>query len=429
MSDSPIQIDYIRQLEAEVKNLKRLLEINNVLNSILLKPQANIDGLLAYLMDASASLTDSESASVLLWCEDTQELVIAATTTDASKLIGRVVPLDSIAGTIFKTQQVVQVDDATNDPRHYEGIDKTTKFVTRSLLGVPLIAKDKVIGVLEVINKRTLPWTIEDVQNLTVLAAEAAIAIEVGQLVMQLQKANSELAELDKLKSDFIAIASHELRTPLGIIMGYASFLQEEEDESVSEQASKVMESAMQLRRIIDAMINLRYLKQKPEELQRELLPLGAIMDDLKHDTLAITSTRTHQLEFIMHDVEMRIYADRTRLLMALNNLLNNAVTYTPSGNKITIIGRVDDKSQQAIISIHDTGIGIEAHQLERIFTEFYQVENHMIRRHGGLGIGLSIARAVVEAHHGRIWAESAGLGKGSTFFVALPLAQRDESD
>ncbi|MCL4255343.1 MAG: GAF domain-containing protein, partial [Anaerolineae bacterium] len=209
MSDTPIQIGYIQQLEAEVKNLKRLLEINNVLNSILLKPTANIDALLGYLMDASATLTHSQSASVILWHEDTQELVIAATTTDASKLIGKVVPLDSIAGIIFKEQKVVQVDDATSDPRHYEGIDQTNKFITRSLLGVPLIAKDKVIGVLEVINKHTLPWTIEDVQNLTVLAGEAAIAIEVGQLVMQLQKANNELAELDNLKNDFIAIASH----------------------------------------------------------------------------------------------------------------------------------------------------------------------------------------------------------------------------
>lgn len=427
MSDTPIQIGYIQQLEAEVKNLKRLLEINNVLNSILLKPTANIDALLGYLMDASATLTHSQSASVILWHEDTEELVIAATTTDASKLIGKVVPLDSIAGIIFKEQKVVQVDDATSDPRHYEGIDQTNKFITRSLLGVPLIAKDKVIGVLEVINKHTLPWTIEDVQNLTVLAGEAAIAIEVGQLVMQLQKANNELAELDNLKNDFIAIASHELRTPLGIIMGYASFLQEEDDESVSEQASKVMESAMQLRRIIDAMINLRYLKQKTEQLQREAMPLGAIMDDLKHDTLAVTSSRTHQLEFVMKDVETRIYVDRTRLLMALNNLLNNAVTYTPAGNKITITGQLNSTAQEAIISLEDTGIGIESQQLERIFKEFYQVEDHMVRRYGGLGIGLSIAQAVIQAHHGRVWAESDGLGKGATFFVALPLAESAE--
>ncbi|MCL4256493.1 MAG: sensor histidine kinase, partial [Anaerolineae bacterium] len=210
-------------------------------------------------------------------------------------------------------------------------------------------------------------------------------------------------------------------------IMGYASFLQEEDDESVSEQASKVMESAMQLRRIIDAMINLRYLKQKTEQLQRESMPLGAIMDDLKHDTLAVTSSRTHQLEFVMKDVETRIYVDRTRLLMALNNLLNNAVTYTPAGNKITITGQLNSTAQEAIISIQDTGIGIENHQLERIFKEFYQVEDHMVRRYGGLGIGLSIAQAVIEAHHGRVWAESDGLGKGATFFVALPLAESAE--
>lgn len=423
MGDS-LDIGYIKQLEAEVANLKLLLEINNVLNSILLKPTVNIDALLGYLMDAAAKLTDSQSASVILWKEDLGELAIAATTTDTSSLIGKIVPLDSIAGIIFKEQKVVQVDDAVHDPRHYEGIDQTNQFITKSLLGVPLIAKDKVVGVLEVINKRSLPWTIEDTRNLTILAAEAAIAIEVGQLVMQLQKANTELADLDNLKNDFIAIASHELRTPLGIIMGYASFLQEEDDESVSEQASKVMESAMQLRRIIDAMINLRYLKQKTEQLHREPTPLGALMDDLQHDTLAVTSTRTHQLKFTTENVHARVFIDRTRMLMALNNLLNNAVTYCPQGGTIEFHAWVKPESNEAVISIKDSGIGIEQDQLERIFKEFYQVEDHMVRRYGGLGIGLSIAQAVIEAHHGKAWAESEGLGKGATFFVTLPLAE-----
>lgn len=418
-----LDIGYIKQLEAEVANLKLLLEINNVLNSILLKPTANIDALLGYLMDAAARLTDSQSASVILWKEELGELAIAATTTNASNLIGKLVPLDSIAGIIFKEQKVVQVDDATHDPRHYEGIDQTNRFITKSLLGVPLIAKDKVIGVLEVINKKSLPWTIEDTRNLATLAGEAAIAIEVGQLVMQLQQANAELEDLDNLKNDFIAIASHELRTPLGIIMGYASFLQEEDDESVSEQASKVMESAMQLRRIIDAMINLRYLKQKTEQLHREPTPLGALMDDLQHDTLAVTSSRTHQLKFTIEDVHTRVFIDRTRMLMALNNLLNNAVTYCQQGGTIDVQARVKNEAE-AIISIKDSGIGIEPDQLERIFKEFYQVEDHMVRRYGGLGIGLSIAQAVIEAHHGKIWAESDGLGKGAIFYVTLPLAE-----
>ncbi|HRF94544.1 MAG TPA: ATP-binding protein [Aggregatilineales bacterium] len=422
-----IDIGYIQQLEAQVANLKLLLEINNVLNTILLKPTINIDALLGYLMDAAAKLTNSQSASVILWKEETGELFIAATTTDASNLIGRNVPLDSIAGTIFKEQKVVQVDDATHDPRHYEGIDQTNQFITRSLLGVPLIAKDKVIGVLEVINKRTLPWTIEDTRNLTILAGEAAIAIEVGQLVMALQQANIELADLDNLKNDFIAIASHELRTPLGIIMGYASFLQEEDDASVSEQASKVMESAMQLRRIIDAMINLRYLKQKTEQLQREPIPLGAIMDDLQHDTLAVTSSRTHKIKFTTDDVHTRIFIDRSRLLMALNNLLSNAVTYSPQGGAIEVHAWANADGKEATISIKDAGIGIDGDQLDRIFKEFYQVEDHMVRRYGGLGIGLSITQAVVEAHHGKVWAESDGLGSGATFFVTLPLAETAE--
>jgi GAF domain-containing protein len=252
---------YIAELEGKISTLTRLMEISSVMNAALLSANARVEALLSYLMDAAAEITDSESASVILWDSEKEELHFVATTSDnpaAQGFIGKAIPLDSIAGTIVKERNLVQVDDAPSDPRHYSEVDKEIEFVTRSLLGVPMIAKNKVIGVLEVVNKKQLPWTLDDRNNLSMLANEAAVAIEVAQLVSNMQQANEELNELDKLKSNFIAIASHELRTPLGIIMGYASFLQDETDSSISDHASNVMAGALQLRRIIDDMINLR---------------------------------------------------------------------------------------------------------------------------------------------------------------------------
>jgi len=419
--------DYIKQLENKVATLTRLVEVNAVLNGALLSSAPRLEALLGYIMDAAAEITACEAASILLWRPATQELFFASTTTDneqARALIGKPVPLDSIAGTIFNQRRPVQVDDAMKDPRHYSKVDQDIQFVTRSLLGVPMISKQKVIGVLEVVNKRAMPWTDADTQNLQVLADEAAVVIEVAQMVLALQKANQELSEVDKLKSDFIAIASHELRTPLGVILGYASFLQEEAHApELQEHASKVMASALQLRRIIEDMVNLRYLKQSPSEMFLERITPQDILTEMETEARPLAEAKRHTLIVNPPQEEVFVSVDRARLQMALGNLINNAIRFTPEGGTITVSCKVHNR-REVWLMIQDTGIGIEKKELERIFEEFYQVEDHMTRRHGGLGIGLSIARALVRSHNGRLWAESAGLGLGSTFFIALPLAK-----
>jgi len=411
-------------LEKKVRILMRLSEISASLNA-----EAELYPLLAQIMATCVEITESEAASVLLWDRQRNKLVFTASTTlnEDNELIGMAVPMDSIAGTIFNTNQTVQVDDARHDPRHYDKVDENISFVTRSLLGVPMTNKGEVIGVLEAINKRELPWTADDHLYMNILAAQAAVAIERAQFIQELERAYAELSEVDKLKNDFIAIASHELRTPLGVIMGYASFLQDDDDPATQEHASKVLESALKLRKIIEDMVNLRYLKQKQSDLMLERLKLEDIMQALTHETHYNLDSAHHRLEIITQDGQRQIDVDYTRLLMALANLLNNAFAFTPQGGLVQVMCQCVDEREAHII-VNDMGIGLEAHQLERVFEEFYQVEDHMTRHHGGLGIGLSIARAIVNAHGGRIWAESGGLGQGARFTIALPLA-RDTQD
>ncbi|HRL12168.1 MAG TPA: GAF domain-containing sensor histidine kinase [Aggregatilineales bacterium] len=421
------QTRYIHELEARVAVLTRLVDVNTYLNGAILSGTPRIESLLSYIMDVAADITDCESASVLLWRPQTQELFFAATKSDneqARALIGKPVPLDSIAGNIFTSREPVQVDDTGKDPRHYNKVDQDLKFVTRSLLGVPMVSKGRPIGVLEVVNKRSLPWSGEDTHNLLILAEEAAVVIEVAQLVLALQKANAELSRADKIKSDFIAIASHELRTPLGVILGYASFLQDEANSpEVMEHANKVMESALQLRRIIEDMVNLHYLKQSESQLMLERTTLARLINDLVDESRQVLEGKRHTLVIDLPEAPIALNVDRARVNMALNNILNNAMRFTPEGGTITIRGRVH-ANREARITVEDSGIGMEKHQLDRIFEEFYQVEDHMTRVYGGLGIGLSIARELIRAHNGRIWAESAGIGSGSSFIVALPLAK-----
>lgn len=410
----------IEELERKVEILSRLAQISTVLNSTLkLKP------LLSTLMDTAADIVNAEAASVLLWDAKNNELRFAATTTGESgqALIGKLVPLEgSIAGTVMRENRIVAVNNAENDPRHYSKVDEEIEFRTRSVLGVPMRSKNRVIGVLEAVNKRGMPWTQNDGSYLSILAAQAAVAIEGAQMVAALQKANDELNQLDKLKSDFIAIASHELRTPLGVILGYASFLQETTDNEVQSHAGKVVNSALQLRRIIEDLTNLRYLEQHQSELHRELVSVDEFVRDAIDEIQQIASAKGHRLSYNATANGARIHIDRSRMEMALVNVLNNAVRFTPEHGQIAVSTEVRNK-REVWITVQDSGVGIPPDQLERIFDRFVQIEDHMTRTNGGLGIGLSIAQALVEAHGGRIWAASTGIHQGATFTIALPIA------
>jgi signal transduction histidine kinase len=283
--------------------------------------------------------------------------------------------------------------------------------------------KNRVIGVLEAVNKRVLPWTADDANHLAILAAQAAVALESAQLVAALQKANEELNRLDKLKSDFIAIASHELRTPLGVILGYASFLQDTQDAEVREHAGKVVGSALQLRRIIEDLTNLRYMEQNATDLTLVNVPLAQFLNEVVHDALGLIEAKRHRLQYAPPPPEIVVALDHARMVMSVTNILNNAIRFTAEGGRIGIQTKVQS-SRQVWILITDTGIGLAREEQERIFDRFYQVEDHMTRKQGGLGVGLSIAKAVIEAHGGRIWASSPGLNQGTTFTIALPLAK-----
>jgi signal transduction histidine kinase len=407
------------ELEQEIRRLNQLVEVSLVINSTLeLRP------LLSIIMDHAADITGAKEASVMLYDRTTDQLrfvATSATSTVSEELLNILVPLEgSLAGKILREGQPIMRDDLSDDPLHFRDADAQSGFETRSLLGVPMRYRDEPIGVLEAVNKIEGFWTDTDRRNMIVLASQAAVAIRNAQMVEQLQRAYDELDQLDKLKNDFISIASHELRTPLSVILGYASFLKEDARGEVSAHASAVLNSALRMRTLIEDMTNLRYLKLGEAELTKEHIPLAAIFQAAQGDVEDTVEAKNHTLDVRLPDMSTVVVVDRIKLGMAIINLLNNAIKFTPSGGQITLS---HERKPNAIwIMVSDTGVGIPHDQLERIFEEFHQVEDHMTRRHGGMGLGLSIARALVEAHGGRLWAESEGPGLGSTFYISLPV-------
>jgi signal transduction histidine kinase len=405
--------------EHQIHQLNRLLEV-----SLSLNENFAIDPLLAYIMEATCEITNSHAASILLYDVKTDELHFVASNspgTDKSQLAKIPVPMEgSIAGQIVRENKPIVIQDADEDPRIFRVVDESIGFVTRTLLGVPMTIKGEVIGVLEAVNKRDGRWTEDDQHYLSILASHAAVAIQNARQTVALRKAYDDLSQIDKLKNDFIAIASHELRTPLGVILGYASFLKEEAEGEASDHAAAVLNSALHLRNLIEDLTNMRYLQQGKADLSRETTSVTSLIEAACHDVQSLVDAKGHTLNVDLSGGEALVSVDRYKLGMALTNVLNNAIKFTSDKGHIDV--HVEQRPHEAWITIADNGVGIPKELIEKIFEQFFQAEDHMTRRHNGMGIGLSIAKGMVEAHDGRIWAESEGTNKGSTFFIALPL-------
>ncbi len=381
--------------------------------------------LLRYLMQAAAEITDAEGASILLIHKDTNQLrFVASSGGEAETLLseGVEVPLDgSIAGTVVKEDRPIMLNNTRTDTRHFRQLDEKFSFDTRSILGVPMRIRDSVAGVLEVVNKTEgKKWTQQDLDALLILAAQAAVAIEKADLIAQLQDAYDEVSKLDKLKNDFIAIASHELRTPLGVILGYASFLKDESEGEAGSHALMVMNSALHLRSLIEDMTNLRYLQGDTADLMLEEVSLRTFFRDVTQDVREMAQAKAQTFDVVMPDASVLVQLDTVQFATALNNVLNNAIKFTPEGGSIRLYHEV--KGGEIWLRVEDTGVGVPEEHREKVFEPFYQVADHLTREHGGMGLGLAIARVLVDAHGGRIWVEPRKGEMGSLFTISLPI-------
>ena len=410
----------IMGLEQRIGYLERIVKVSQILNSTL-----SLEPLLNIIVQSATELTDTEVCSIILVDKNTQELRFAEATGGVSDALKKVaVPLEgSIGGWVVRSNRPLLIRDAKNDPRWHGGVDETTDFETHSILGVPLRVRNQVIGVLEVVNKRSKEgFTQDDVQIAETLAAHAAIAIENARLMDELQQAYRDLSEIDRIKGDFVSIASHELRTPLSLILGYAAFLKANVTGQASEQVDIVLSSAMRLRSLIDDMVNLRHIQTDDVQLERSMFSLRQLILDVVKEFNDLVKAKDQILttKFTPNDLPLNIDADHQKTHLVLANLLSNAIKF--SGEKGRIHINVELKGHEYWINVIDTGIGIPQSECSRIFDQFHQVEPSLTRKYEGMGLGLSIAKGMVGVHRGRIWVESV-VGKGSNFTIVLPTA------
>jgi signal transduction histidine kinase len=404
--------------ELLLKRLHKLLDAVRTLGTTL-----DFDSYLQRIVSDAAELTDSETASILEYNPQAKELRFVVLPWFHREILqGIKVPLDaSAAGWVVREMKPISMHDVKRDARHFPETDRLSGFQTRSLLAVPLILRGQVLGVIEVLNKTgNVHYTEEDVAILETLATLAAFAMRDSLL----GKPDQEFVELDRLKSDFIAITSHELRTPLGLILGHATFLREITGDQYNEQLDTIIRNASKLKDIIENLSNVDNYQSGAARIRQRKVSIAQVIEDVVASFSDMAKQKQINLKANVGTADLLIEADGNKIAIAISNLVKNAIAFTDQGGNILV--KAETEPGYIKVSVRDDGVGVPAKDLPHIFERFFQVESHLTRRHGGMGLGLSVAKSMVEMHGGRIWVESTE-GNGSNFVFILPLGPAQE--
>jgi signal transduction histidine kinase len=320
-----------------------------------------------------------------------------------------------------------------------EGLeDLIERTSLKSLMIVPVMHQGRVIGSISAHQTRApRNWSEDDIDLLVAVATHVGATLENARLIAELREAN-------RLKDQFLATLSHELRTPLTAINGWVELLSEsralETDADLAEGIQAISSSATSLTQLISDLIDLSRVQRGVLRLHRDLLNVNQQVSDAARNARQSALARKHDLRLELAEGLPNTIADAQRLQQVLWNLLSNAIKFTPTGGRITVRtrlieegpGRVgeetgdgektgDGHARWIEIEVEDTGGGIPADFMPFIWERFRQADSSATRRHGGLGIGLSLVKELAEAHGGRVEAASEE-GRGSRFNVRLPV-------
>ena len=285
----------------------------------------------------------------------------------------------------------------------------------RSYICVPLRSRGGSIGVLTLVYAGSgRSYTEADVALAADLAHRAAAAVENARLHQQVR------AE-DRRKDEFLATLAHELRNPLAPIRTGLALLAGSSDPAVLAHTRHVMERQVtHMVRLIDDLLDISRVTRGRVQLQKERVELASVLGVALETCRPILDAAGVALAVRMPEDPVVLDADRTRLAQVFSNLLSNAAKYTERGGRVEVDARRE--AGDLIVRVRDTGVGIPPEMLRQIFEMFVQVRGSEVRSQGGLGIGLTLVDRLVALHGGRVWAESGGAGRGSTFSVRLPV-------
>jgi signal transduction histidine kinase len=391
---------------AEVKTerldgYRRLIDIARDLASTL-----DLDILLSRIVHAAAEISGAEAASILLYDDTSRQLYFqVATNMDESTRRGIVVPLEgSIAGWIVNNRQTVRIANVHNDPRYFSNVEQTTGFSTKSILGIPLVTKNKIVGVLEALNKPKGKFTDTDESMLVVLGAQAAVAIENARLFQQ---------------SDLISEFVHELRTPLSSLSTatYLLLRPEMSQDQRSQIINNIHNETMRLNSLASSFLDLARLESGRVQFRKARFSIADLFYECKDIMSSKALENNIQIRVESPEGMPLLDADRDKIKQVLLNLLSNAIKYNRPNGSVMLRAEVAEK--EIALYVQDTGLGIPDESLPHLFQKFFRVREHESRV-AGTGLGLSICKQIISGHGGRIEVKSK-IGVGTVFSVFLP--------
>ncbi len=414
-----------RELAQSVGELRALGEVAQAVSSTL-----DLQTVLSTIVAHAVQLSGTACGIIYEYDEPTQEFHLRATYQMEDELVKayQATPLrfgQGATGQAAETRMPYQIADL-----HHEHELATRgmrpilfRLGYQSLLAVPLLFDQKIVGALTIYRRETGSFAPEVVNLLRTFATQSVLAIQNARLFREIEDKGRQLEVANRHKSEFLANVSHELRTPLNAIIGFSEVLGErlfgELNEKQAEYTEDILSSGRHLLSLINDILDL----SKIEAGRMELEVTTFHMPDAIENALLLIRERASRhgikLERIIDDRLGDFTGDERKVKQVLVNLLANAVKFTPEGGRIKVEARLGDSA--VIISVTDTGMGIAPEDQEAIFEEFRQVGSNYAQKREGTGLGLSLTRKFVEMHGGKIWVESE-LGKGSTFTFTLPI-------
>src|SRR5882724_3886627 len=323
-----------------------------------------------------------------------------------------------------RTGEVVITDDYMSVTRANPGIivGPDNGLRPQSSLAVPMAVMGRIVGTIEVQSYDKKAYTGESVTAMRMAANLTAVAIENVRLLDRESSARAAAEESNRLKDEFLATVSHELRTPLTAILGWSRMLETGslESEVAARAIETIRRNAKTQSQIIDDILDVSRIITGNLYLDLQPIELAPVIEAAINVVRPTAEAKGIQIETAFDSDPAVVSGDANRFQQVIWNLVSNAVKFTPSTGRVTVSLHQTDTEVQ--ITVTDTGRGISADFLPFVFDRFRQADSTTTRQHGGLGLGLAIARHIVEIHGGTIRADSIGDGRGATFTVGLPL-------
>jgi signal transduction histidine kinase len=413
------------ELARSVEELKALGEVGQAVSSTL-----DLQTVLTTIVARAVQLSGTNGGIIYEYDEATQEFHLRAAHRIDEELVEmlRAAPIrlgESPTGRAALARAPVQVTDLLED-REYTATRLrpiVARVGYRSLLAVPLLLDQRIMGGLVVLRREPGSFSPEAVNLLQTFATQSVLAIQNARLFREIEEKGRQLEVASQHKSQFLANMSHELRTPLNAILGYSELILDnlfgEVPDQIRDSLERARNNGLHLLALINDVLDLSKI-----EAGQLTLSLGEYsMDDVVQTAItAVDSLAAEKKLAVMATVSPDLppgKGDARRITQVLLNLIGNAIKFTEAGE---IRVSVTTSNGAFLVAVSDTGPGISEADQQRIFEEFQQADSSSTRKKGGTGLGLSIAKRIVELHGGRIWVESS-LGKGSTFSFTLPVS------